>query len=235
MDRYLFYIGGCSAALNYAAKHLENAGCRFSARPDWDITHCLLDVPSPADNIRIPETIPESACIIGGKLPSLGNHPVLDLLQDPVYVAENAYITAHCAVRLAMDQLSVPLRRCKVLVIGWGRIGKCLAALLKRMEADVTVAARKEADRAILAALGYQTADTANLSGEGYRIIFNTAPAMVLEQCPPCLKIDLASSPGINGQGVIVARGLPGKYAPEASGELIARRIIHHLKKEGTQ
>ena len=46
------------------------------------------------------------------------------------------------------------LADCKVLVIGWGRIGKCLAALLKGLEADVTVVARKETDRAILHALG---------------------------------------------------------------------------------
>ena len=40
------------------------------------------------------------------------------------------------------------------------------------------------------------------------------------------LKIDLASCPGMLGDDVIIARGLPGKYVPESSGRLIARRLL---------
>lgn len=231
----LFYLGGKSSALRYAARHLEGMGYLFSDKLRPEVTHILLDVPTPGAEMEFPDTPSQNTCIIGGNLPPMAPRPVLDLLQDPVYVAENAYITAHCAVKLAMNRLSVPLRHCKILVIGWGRIGKCLAALLKGLEAEVTVAARKEPDRAMLSALGYGAVDTAQLSGNGYRIIFNTAPAMVLTDSSPCLKIDLASFRGIRGQDVIIARGLPGKEAPEASGELIARRIVHYLKKEETK
>ena len=132
-----------------------------------------------------------------------------------------------------MDRLPVALRNCKILVIGWGRIGKCLAALLKGLEAQVTVAARKETDRAILNALGYQAIDIHDIRPDGYRVIFNTAPAAVLNDTPAnCLKIDLASTPGIGGTNVIHARGLPGKDAPEASGNLIARTIIRLIKED---
>ena len=228
----LFYLGGNSSALHYAAKQLESTGYRFSDTLNSEVTHILLDIPTPTTEIALPDTVSKSVCIIGGNLPPMAAHPVLDLLQDSVYVAENAYITAHCAVKLAINRLSVPLRHCKVLVIGWGRIGKCLAALLKGLEANVTVAARKESDRAMLTALGYGAANTNGLSGHNYRIIFNTVPAMILTDNSPSLKSDLASSPGIGGQDVLIARGLPGKEAPEASGELIARRIKHYLKKE---
>lgn len=231
----LFYLGGKSSALHYAARYLENMGYRFSDTLQPEVTHILLDVPTPNDKIHLPETTSPNTCIIGGNLPPLGAHPVLDLLQDPQYVAENAYITAHCAVKLAMNRLPVPLRHRKILVIGWGRIGKCLATLLKSLEAEVTVAARKESDRAMLTALGYEAIDTKDLSGDKYRIIFNTVPAMILTDNCPCQKIDLASSPGITGQDVLIARGLPGKEAPEASGELIACRIDHHLKKGETE
>ena len=45
------------------------------------------------------------------------------------------------------------------------------------------------------------------------------------------LKIDLASKPGIGGSDVIWARGLPGKDAPESSGELIAKTIIRLMEE----
>ena len=43
------------------------------------------------------------------------------------------------------------------------------------------------------------------------------------------IKIDLASCPGMDAPDVIWARGLPGKDAPETSGELIARTILRLL------
>ncbi len=236
MGEYRFYTAGSTPAFNCAVQILTESGYDFSGNP----THLLLPVPSlrpdgtvigGGDLTSLLADLPKNITVIGGNLPELPGYRVWDLLKDPGYVAENAYITAHCAVRLAMDKLPIALRHCKVLVIGWGRIGKCLAALLKGLEADVTVAARKEADRAILHALGYGSLDTDNLNCTGYRVIFNTAPATVLPKGPAgCLKIDLASTIGIGGSDVIHARGLPGKDAPEASGELIARTIMRMLK-----
>ena len=46
-----------------------------------------------------------------------------------------------------------------------------------------------------------------------------------LERCFEVL-MDLASSPGIDGENVLWARGLPGKIAPESSGELIAKTVM---------
>lgn len=184
--------------------------------------------------------LPPGITVLGGNLSAapLTGYKTIDLLQDPLYLAENADITAHCAVKLALTKLPVTLRDCHVLVVGWGRIGKCLADLLRRMGAIVTVAARKEADRAMLIALGYDAADPQALGYAllRYRVIFNTVPLMILpgeatQYCTPdCLKIDLASSPGIEGSDVIWARGLPNRDAPESSGSLIARsvlRLIH--------
>lgn len=244
MDKYCFYCAGHTQANEYAVRYLQNEGCRFAAEPNQSVTHLLLPVPSfePDGQIRgggdltkILSTLPENVGIIGGNLPSAPAHKTIDLLQDPIYVAQNAYITAHCAIRMVTDKLRITPRDCKVLVIGWGRIGKCLAALLKGMEADVTVAARKESDRAMLGALGYKTQPADAISAEGYRVILNTVPVMVLPESPDhCLKIDLASTPGLGGENVIHARGLPGKDAPEASGTLIARSIIRLLNKEGS-
>ncbi len=237
-----FYTAGNNAAAACAVRRLQEAGIRFSDTPASCITHLLLPVPSLQDDGRIRggqdfgellNQLPRGISIFGGKLPELPGYCVYDLLCSPAYVAENAYITAHCTVRLIMEQLPFALRGCKILVIGWGRIGKCLAALLKGLEAEVTVAARKEADRAILGALGYRSAEISGLDTAAFQVIINTVPVMVLPQTPEnCLKIDLASTPGMGGDHILHARGLPGKDAPEASGELIARTVLHYLNKE---
>lgn len=242
MGKYIFCTAGNTPALTFAEKALRNMGHTFVSQPDETVTHLLLPVPSfsPDGCIKgggqladIFAKLGKDTVIIGGNLPEAPGYRVCDLLKDPTYIAENAYITAHCAVRMVMDRLPVALRGCKILVIGWGRIGKCLAALLKGLEANVTVAARKESDRAILSALGYRTADPNHLPEAEYRVIFNTAPAMILPSSPPgCLKIDLASVPGMGGNDVIHALGLPGKDAPEASGALIARTVCRLIMKE---
>ena len=92
------------------------------------------------------------------------------------------------------------------------------------------VAARKETDRAILAALGYGVRDTEHLDTSPYRVVFNTAPTMIVPCCcGSALKIDLASKPGIGGADVLWARGLPGKDAPESSGKLIAQTVLRFI------
>ncbi len=248
MKEPVFYTAGRTDAMRFTEAILKKKDLRFAPTPDKSVTHLLLGVPSfePDGSLKgggrlediLPLLSPE-VTVCGGMLknPQLSGYRTVDLLEDPQYVAENARITAHCAVSLAMEKLSVTLWRCPVLVIGWGRIGKCLAQLLKSVGAIVTVAARKETDRAMLTALGYDAIDTKALGNSlaRYRVIFNTAPVMVLPKeelrdcSDDCLKIELASCLGIESPDVIWARGLPNKDAPETSGELIARTILRLL------
>ena len=241
----IFYTAGHTDALIRAEAILRKQGCQFASAPDLSVTHLLLDVPSfSADgNLRcggslndiLPFLSPQvNICggYLDGHVPD--GYQTIDLLADPFYVAENARITAHCATALAMQKLPCILFGCPVLIIGWGRIGKCLGSLLKNMGARVTIAARKVSDRAMLEALGYDTLNTGGLaySLARFRLVFNTAPELILPAqamayAPKdCIKIDLASMPGIDGSDVIQARGLPGKDAPESSATLIAQTLL---------
>lgn len=210
-----------------------------------DIAGVLLDVPSFRSPLLTPEALlsqlPAGAAIIGGNLAAVKNtgHPVIDLLTDSEYAAKNADITARCAIRLACGRLERTLDALPVLVIGWGRIGKCLAKHLHALGAQVTVYARQPKDRAMLAALGYRVLPDAPEESDltQFRLIFNTAPAPVLseektEKCESCLLFDLASTPGMAGERVITARGLPGLLAPESSGRLIAQTVQRLWKEE---
>ena len=234
MVSYKILPAGNSGALEYAVHTLERSGCEILLQPDPSVTHLMLPVPSPIPD-SVLARLPESVTVIGGNLPELG-HPALDLLQDSLYLAKNANITAHCAVRLAMTKLTCILPDCKVLIIGWGRIGKCLGKLLRDLGCHVTVTARKETDRAMLEALGYASATIDGTDTTAFDVIFNTAPEMIFPECPgKALKIDLASKLGLGGSDVLWARGLPGKMAPASSGQLIAETVLRLLAKEGSQ
>lgn len=243
MKNGFVYPVGSTEAIRFAAGFLP---LPMIDHPAPEVGYLLLDVPSfrgdgqlrgggAVENIL--ERLPETITVIGGNLehPALERYETMDLLQDAVYLAQNAGITAQCAVKLALPYLGITLLHCPVLVIGWGRIGKCLGKLLQSLGADVTISARKEADRAMIRALGYEAADTGDLDGilPKFRLIYNTVPYPVLAARAPfgkgCVKIELASKPGIEGGDVIDGRGLPGKLAPESSGRLIAETIMRRL------
>lgn len=238
MSEHVFYSAGQTEALSYGVKYLQQSGCVFSSKPDKNVTALLLDTPcrNPEQLPQLLAQLPKDITVVGGKLGilELQGYQTVDLLEDPLYLAENADITAHGAIKLALGLLPVTLRDLPVLVIGWGRIGKCLARLLQQLGCQVTVAARKETDRAMLIALGYNGVElSANRPVcAGYRVIFNTVPAQVLtqkqlQQYPAeCLKIELASQPGLVGEDIINGRALPNRCAPESSGQLIARSIL---------
>lgn len=251
MNGIRIYCAGNTAALTFACQNLLRQGFEISPQPAPDVTHLLLPVPSfEADGrirgggilAHILADLPENITVVGGNLhnPNLHGYPTIDLLQDGQYVAENAAITADCAIRIAREQMNMVWNRCPVLILGWGRIGKCLAQQLKSLGADVTVAARKAADLAILQALGYRAENSLQFGQGlyGYRVIFNTVPTTVLskEQCKACdpgsIKVELASKPGMEDSTVISALGLPAKYAPETSGKLIADTFVRLLQRK---
>ncbi len=247
MNGKTFYLAGGSKALTYAADYLSRRGANIATEPGMDVTHLLLPVPSFDNdgNLRgggslghILVELGDDVVIMGGNLdhPLTEGYQTADFLRDERYLAENAAITADCAIPIAENNLPVVIPGCPILVIGWGRIGKCLASKLKAIGADVTVSARKDSDLAMLQALGYAAEKTGELgfSLMRYRVIFNTVPAQVISEAqathcrPDCIKIDLASRLGIAGENVIWARGLPGKDAPETSGILIAKTALRY-------
>lgn len=238
MTNYRFFAAGESPALEYAVENLTRHGYTFLPCPDDSVTHLLLPVPSFDDQGvivggeelgQLLETLPQTVTVIGGQLdhPLLRGYKTIDLLKDHQYLTRNAKITACCAVGIAMEQLDGVLADYPCLVIGWGRIGKSLVRFLRGLDVKVTVCARKEGDRAILRALGYESAEVSGVDPRDYRIIFNTAPQMVMPESPAgILKIDLASVPGLGGRDVIRARSLPSRLAPYSSGKLIAQTVL---------
>lgn len=221
-----------NGAMKYAADILQAAGYQISKAPEQNTAHLLLPVPSFPNGHDYLEPIlnelPRNVPVYGGFLnvPSLIGYERIDFLTDPYYLARNAAITANCTIEIMENLLKQEVEGHSVLILGWGRIGKCLGKLLQEKGAYVTIAARKDSDLAMIDALGYGAMDLNHLKPDS-QFIVNTIPAMVLPRVPANVyAIELASKPGMGGENVIVAKGLPGKMRPTESGRLIAETFM---------
>ena len=155
------------------------------------------------------------------------------------YALLNAVPTAEGAIKIAIENTTYTLWKSKVLVIGYGRVGKILADRLKNLGCFVTVSARNPKDFAHLDALGFNYINTESLNKNylDYDIIFNTVDFEVLndntlKNCPCNLIIDLSSKGGFNletakkcGIKAIKAPGLPGIIAPKTAAEILSNTI----------
>lgn len=169
---------------------------------------------------------------------------VHDLYGTEPLTTANAVPTAEGAVALALEHSPVTLHGSRCLVIGFGRVGKVLAEKLRALNAEVTVAVRKDGDEALAEAMGLHTDRTGNYRhGLGqYDFLFNTVPAPTLSNAqldllaPDALLIELASKPGgfssEHRANCLNAPGLPGKFAPKTAGTLYANSILRILESE---
>ncbi len=161
---------------------------------------------------------------------------------------KNALITAEGALQTAMSETSHTIHSSRCLILGYGRIGKFLAKMLRDLGADVTCSARKENDLALIECNGHRSIRTSEIARDisSYHIIFNTIPVQLLGEnilkfIPQnTLIIDLASKPGgVNfecarklGLKVIWATSLPGKVAPATSGKIITDTVFNIINEQ---
>lgn len=161
----------------------------------------------------------------------------------------NAVPTCEGAVQLALSELPITLHGARVLILGYGRLGRVLARQLRGLGSRVTVAARRCETLAWAEAEGCCTGRTDQLGGWlcGFDLVVNTVPHQLLTRevlsqlKPDCLIIDLASRPGgvdftaaaELGFKVIWALSLPGKTAPVTAGLAIRDTIYHILSEQG--
>lgn len=171
-----------------------------------------------------------------------------DLMKDESVAIGNAIATAEGAVVEAMMLGEETLHGKECLVIGYGKCGSVLADKLKGLQAKVTVMARNAVSRTKARAMGYEVREMFE-RGDGqpekYTYVFNTVPALVLtEQIlsrfdSNVVIIDIASKPGGTdfdycryvGIKAKLSLGLPGKYAPKTSGEILAEAVMSQFSK----
>lgn len=177
---------------------------------------------------------------------NVSKNNVFDYTKSEEFALENAFLTAEGALSLAISESEISLINSRVLIIGYGRIGKALHRYLAAFSGDITVCARK-AEALIFAqcicAKAISFNDLNNL--EGFDFIFNTVPQPVLggEELSTADKntviIELASFPGGIDKHIanhlnlryIEAKGLPSKYSPESAGRIVGKAVEKMIRE----
>ena len=172
---------------------------------------------------------------------------IIDIMKREELAVLNTISTAEGTIEIIIENTNKIIHGSKVLILGFGRIGKVLARKLAGLSAKVTCAARKDEDLAWIKAYGH-IGTNINSIGENlaeYDIIINTVPHLILTEerikyiKEDCLLVDLASNPGgIDKKAakdknlkLIWALALPGKVAPVTTAEFIKDTVYNILKE----
>ena len=157
------------------------------------------------------------------------------------YALLNSVPTAEGAIKLAIENTDYTIWKSRILIIGYGRVGKNLANRLKALGAYVTVSARKPRDEAMLDTLGFSYINTGELNRIplDFDIVFNTVDVKVIDDSTLAklgcdLMIDLSTLGGFSlevaksrGIKAIKAPGLPAVIAPKTAAEILNTTVTH--------
>lgn len=195
------------------------------------------------------EGLSENRLIVGGIGAKLWTLGACNPGEDEGFVIDNAAITAEGAIYCAMRDGGKGIMGTRCLILGGGRIARFLAVKLHALGAEVTLAARKQRDRAFAHASGWSAVgfDECELSKALSQadFVFNTVPYPVLKPAllealsPQAYLYELASAPyGFSlaeahhkGVKAKLESGLPGRYAPQAAACAMLD-VIERLLKE---
>ena len=172
---------------------------------------------------------------------------VIDIMKRDDLAILNTIATAEGTIEVAIKNSDKILQGSRVLILGFGRVGKIVANKFSKMSAIVTCAARKVSDLAWIKAYGYNSLNINYMLYDlkEFDIIINTVPQTILREKElkhidaEALLIDLASSPGgIDGKmatsmglNFIWALALPGRIAPSSSAKFIKDTVYTILEE----
>lgn len=172
---------------------------------------------------------------------------VIDIMKRDDLAILNTIATAEGTIEVAIKNTDKILQGSRVLILGFGRVGKIVANKFSKMSALVTCAARKVSDLAWIKAYGYNSLNINDMLYDlkEFDIIINTVPQTILKEKElkhidaEALLIDLASSPGgIDGKmatsmglNFIWALALPGRIAPSSSAKFIKDTVYTILEE----
>ena len=222
------------------------------------VTSDRKNLSMPFSNIKLPveEFISKLSCkaFIAGtisedqrKILEEKNVKYIDVLKREEFTVLNTIATAEGTIQIAMEETQRTVHGSKVLIMGFGRIGKVLAKMLDGIGAKVYCEARKNEDISWIKAYGYEPIHLNNLNETlgDFDIIINTIPFQILDNerldlvKKDVVLIDVASNPGgIDRKAakerdlkLIWALSLPAKVAPLTSAIYIKETIEHVLKE----
>ena len=158
-------------------------------------------------------------------------YPQTDYAALDEFCINNAISTAEGAIAAAVENTDTTLFSSKVLITGYGRVGKVLLSRLQSFGADITVSARRESHFAELDSMCIKHINSKEIAktADSFDIIFNTLDLDIFGGEVPKAPVifDLSTKGCAKGEhkNYIKLPGIPGKTAPLSAGRIIATTI----------
>ncbi len=163
---------------------------------------------------------------------------LMDYSEDEIFCTENALYTAEGALAELIKSGPCSLLHTRVLIVGYGRIGRALCNIMQSRVYSITVYARRQESRTVCEVSGIATIEDPAEAGR-FDAIINTVPANILTSDilasvrKDCLVMDLSARPGYvdkelcnaNGLKLLYLPGIPLKSAPKSAGISAAKAI----------
>lgn len=175
------------------------------------------------------------------------NIQCIDYMKDEAMAIANTAAAAEGILAEAVSRSPRTLFGSTCLLFGYGRCGSTLAGYLRSCGTELLVYETEESAGARAKLAGGKLVKTTHLqeSLQKADFIFNTVPSMVLPKAllgyvrKDALLLDLASAPGgvdykaAEGMGIsaVWLPGLPGKYAPLTSAQLLEESIERSMNR----
>lgn len=245
-----FVVDASDNRMLYVSAALKDAGYNVYGYRDYDVTDSVIYVFSPARRFRDEELLclnPDSLIYCG----NLDEHKVdllrernivhINLLKDEIYSFENAIYTAEAALMTIIRNTPRSVYDSKMLILGYGRVGKAMSKILSDLKINFAVSARNYYERAS-AFLVTDDVRELNCNFDGIDVIINTIPAEIITEDKvrninrDCYILDLASLGVIDvkdvekyGLNYDFESGLPGRFVPESAGKSMAKAILRTI------
>ena len=218
-----FAVIGTDARLAAAGRALARAGFAVGGPEQTALADYIL-LPLPLDESRTPlaellRAAKPGALALGGKLSAQARQiaaeagvELVDYFAREELILCNAIPTAEGCIGILMAERTRTLWNSAILLAGFGPVGQALGVRLAALGAQVTVAARRPAQRALAESFSLRAVDLASKPGG----------------------TDFAAARRL-GHRAIHALSLPTACAPETAGEALARTVCEILaEREGT-
>lgn len=182
------------------------------------------------------------ATLFSGTIPASFAVPCrhIDLTRNATLYDKNLVPTAEGVLQTLLNHIDFTLAGTRVLIAGFGKVGKTVARLLAALDARVGVFSADPAEQAEIAR-HYASARLDDLAAT--RIVINTIPAPMFDAAnlrtlpPGALLLDVASFPGGVATGIelptglrlLRAPGLPGRKAPETVAAAMCEAILAEM------
>ena len=233
---------------------LENAEIVISSIP-FTRDGITINMPLSDNKIKINEfmNLMKDKTLIAGTISSniyekYKDVEIIDIMKNEKLAILNTIATAEGAIKEIIENMQVNVHGSKIMIFGFGRVGKTLAKKLDGLSAKITVVSKEEEELAWAEVYGYTNMQLNKIEDviKDYDVIVNTIPHIILQGDilqkinKDTLLLDLASGEGgINKEeaqenkiNLIKALGIPGKISPITTAKILKETIYEILEEK---